>query len=342
MNDDERVSIVVPIYNVEDYLKKCIKSLVEQTYDNIEILLINDGSTDNSGKIIDQYSKSDNRIKVIHKENGGYGSVLEYAINNMKSNYFLICDPDDWLEKKAVELLIKTMKEQKTDFVVARKSLVYSDGKIQSDKNDFSILVNNKKYEDLTPFLNIPCSPHSKLYKTSFCKNIHFPKKINNTDFLLYQVYLSRIDSAVFIDEPLSNYFIDRPGNSFNEDLTITEKSFISNTIVTDESFKQINRNSDLYNYSIINLCIRALTYLAMINNNEKIDKNHKYRDILNSLINNSKENKKYIKRYFKANTPSKIKCSIKNILYSGMFNEQWRRLLINYLSKKIIKQRGK
>ena len=101
-----KVTIVVPIYNVEKYLPKCLDSLISQTFKDIEIWAISDGSPDNSVKIIKEYEKKDKRVKCIEKENGGYGSVLEYAIKNIKTKYFLICDPDDWISEDAIEVFI--------------------------------------------------------------------------------------------------------------------------------------------------------------------------------------------------------------------------------------------
>ena len=122
-----KVSIVVPIYNVEKYLPKCLDSLINQTFKDIEIWAISDGTPDNSVSIIKEYAKKDNRVKCIEKENGGYGSVLEYAIQNIKTEYFLICDPDDWLAKDAIEKLYNLAIKNKVDLVVGAKNLVYND-----------------------------------------------------------------------------------------------------------------------------------------------------------------------------------------------------------------------
>ena len=100
-----KVTIVVPIYNVEKYVAKCLDSLIKQTFKDIEIWAISDGSPDNSVNIVKRYAAKDDRVKCIEKENGGYGSVLEYAIKNIKTDYFLICDPDDWISDEAIETL---------------------------------------------------------------------------------------------------------------------------------------------------------------------------------------------------------------------------------------------
>lgn len=331
--ENSLVSIIVPIYNVEKYLKKCVNTLISQTYKNIEIFLVDDGSQDNSGKICDELKKEDSRIKVVHKENGGYGSVLEYAINHISGEYFLICDPDDWIEINTVDDLYETMIKNDVDIVVGRKKLVYMDDHEDSDEKEFATL-NEGKYDKLTKFLGIPCSPHAKLYKTELAQNIKFPKRINNTDFLLYIVYLSRVKSAYYLDKELANYFIDRPGNSFNEDTTITEKSIKSNAIVTKETYNQVNKESNMYTDIIMSLFIRSCRYLALF---KKVDiDNDEYKGIFNNIIDKSYKYRKYLKKYIKTTTLSKSKALLKISMYKMFWNENMRKLAILMLSKKI------
>ena len=122
-----KVSIIVPIYNVEKYVSKCLESLLRQSFSDFEIIAVSDGSPDNSKDIVLDYCKKDNRIKFIEKENGGYGSVLEKAIEHIESEYFMVCDPDDWLSVDAVEVLVNTLEKNNVDLVVGCKYLVYND-----------------------------------------------------------------------------------------------------------------------------------------------------------------------------------------------------------------------
>lgn len=100
------VTVLVPMYNVEKYVSKCLDSLISQTYKDIEIWAVNDGSPDNSRNIVLDYAAKDSRVKLIDKENGGYGSVLQMGIKKIKSPYFLVCDPDDWLEPTAIGKIV--------------------------------------------------------------------------------------------------------------------------------------------------------------------------------------------------------------------------------------------
>ena len=116
-----QISIVVPVYNVERYLKRCIESIINQTYNNLEILLVDDGSADNCPEICDYYSKVDNRIQVIHKKNGGLVSARKAGVAIAKGDYILNVDGDDWIEKDRVEVLVtKGIISEKPDMVYLR------------------------------------------------------------------------------------------------------------------------------------------------------------------------------------------------------------------------------
>ena len=99
------ISIIVPVYNVEKYLKKCLDSILSQTYKNFEVIIVNDGSPDNSQKIIDEYKKKDKRIIVLEKENGGLSSARNYGIEHANGKYISFVDADDYIEKDYVEKL---------------------------------------------------------------------------------------------------------------------------------------------------------------------------------------------------------------------------------------------
>ena len=96
------ISVIVPVYNVEKYLNKCLDSIISQTYTNLEIILIDDGSTDNCGKICDEYASKDKRIKVIHKENAGVSSARNYGIQCATGDWIMFVDSDDWIEFDAI------------------------------------------------------------------------------------------------------------------------------------------------------------------------------------------------------------------------------------------------
>lgn len=112
------VSVIVPVYKAENYLHKCVDSLLAQTFTDFEIILVNDGSPDRSGEICDEYAKKDSRIKVIHKENGGVSSARQCGIDNAQGEYTIHADPDDWVENNMLEELYRKAKEEDADMVI--------------------------------------------------------------------------------------------------------------------------------------------------------------------------------------------------------------------------------
>ena len=121
------VTIIVGIYNGERYLAKCIDSIINQTYENIEIILVDDGSTDNSSQICDEYAKADSRIRVIHKKNGGVSSARNSGISIAKGNYFCFVDQDDFLALDYVEYLYNLIINYKADISVVPQVIHFSD-----------------------------------------------------------------------------------------------------------------------------------------------------------------------------------------------------------------------
>jgi glycosyltransferase involved in cell wall biosynthesis len=116
--DSIKLSVIVPVYNVEPYIRRCLDSLLAQTYQNIEIILVDDGSTDNSGKICDEYAQKDTRICVFHKENGGIASARQEGLLHATGEYATNVDPDDWVEEKAYETMVDRLEEYHPDMLV--------------------------------------------------------------------------------------------------------------------------------------------------------------------------------------------------------------------------------
>ena len=130
-----KISVISAIYNAEKTLARCINSILEQTFRDFELLLIDDGSTDSSGKICDDYARKDNRIRVIHKYNEGVGATRQCGINNSIGNYIINVDPDDWIEQNALQLLYNTSTECNAAITICDYTLIRPDRNVyQSQK----------------------------------------------------------------------------------------------------------------------------------------------------------------------------------------------------------------
>ena len=115
--ENYKISVIVPVYKVESYLEQCISSIIKQTYKNLEIILVNDGSPDNCGKLCDIYAKKDSRIKVIHKKNGGLSDARNVALDIATGDYIGFVDSDDWININMYEVLINEAKNEDADIV---------------------------------------------------------------------------------------------------------------------------------------------------------------------------------------------------------------------------------
>ena len=203
--EDELISVIVPIYNVEKYLKNCIESILNQTYKNIEIILVDDGSPDNCGKICDEYSQKDKRIIVIHKENGGLSDARNKGLDIAKGKYVTFIDSDDFVEHNYIEYLYRAIKKYKTKIAQCNIYKVDRDnkiiGKIGYDEN--SIKENNIILGD---FLIQNVVVWNKIYAIELFKNIRFPVgKIHEDEFTTYKLFYNT-PKIVLINEYLYNY----------------------------------------------------------------------------------------------------------------------------------------
>lgn len=195
------ISVIIPIYKVEKYLDECLYSIVNQTYENLEILLVDDGSPDNCGKICDEYAQKDNRIKVIHKENGGLSSARNAGLDIAKGEYISFVDSDDVIDEKFIETLYKMCINNSVDIAIC-DYMRFTDT-IEKDKSENTINVYSSKKVQNDMYENIISEKvvvtWNKLYKKYLFEEIRFPVgKIHEDEFTTYKLlYASKSDIAV-------------------------------------------------------------------------------------------------------------------------------------------------
>ena len=211
------ISIIIPVYNVEKYLDKCVESIVNQTYQNLEILLIDDGSTDHSGEKCDEWTKKDKRIKVIHKENEGVSSARNRGLREATGEYIGFVDSDDYIEKDMYEIMLKEMKKDTIEFVMCDFYMVTTEDEIQkSDSGEYSIEVMSKK-QLIEKFY-----PAASIWKCLFVreqlKNIKFNENMNISEdlkFICDYVLTNCENNSIFIKRKL--YYYVRRENSITQ-----------------------------------------------------------------------------------------------------------------------------
>lgn len=182
----KKVSIIVPIYNTEDYLEKCIESILEQTYDNLEIILVNDGSSDSSLNICKKYESLDSRIVIIDKKNGGLSSARNAGLDACIGEYITFVDSDDFIEKETIEHLVNTAYKYKADIVSMKYQVVDADYKVIGQCNDtdqFGITDSLSYLKGIFQRIK-SCSVCDKLFAYKVWSNRRFKTGILNEDFL--------------------------------------------------------------------------------------------------------------------------------------------------------------
>lgn len=218
------ISIIIPVYNVEKYIENCLNSVINQTYDNLEILLIDDGSTDSSGNICDKYAETDSRIKVIHKENSGVADTRTLGVSRCNGEYYSFIDSDDYIDKEYIRALYEALIEHQADIACCAIAYVYPDGKkfcpLCQDKDD-SFVTTSKGIDIIEDILYgrslyLP-SCCLKLYKKSKIGNIVFPKYKIGEDFLASMDFYEKADKVVFINKQYY-YYLQNDGSVMHSD----------------------------------------------------------------------------------------------------------------------------
>lgn len=216
-----KISIIVPVYNVEKYLEKCINSILTQTYQNLEIILVDDGSMDNSGEICDEYAKKDERIKVIHKENGGLSDARNAGIEIATGKYIGFVDSDDYIGKDMYEYLIRLIQKENADISICGHKIVFQkeeNNEIKGEILDEEIEIwdTKKAIVELLKQEKIHDYAWNKLYKKELFEKIRYPKGRKMED--LGTTYKLFDHSKVIVLGNQKKYFyLQREGSIVNQ-----------------------------------------------------------------------------------------------------------------------------
>lgn len=284
------ISVIVPVYNVEVYLSRCIESIINQTYQKLEIILVNDGSKDRSGIICDDYKTIDSRIKVIHKKNGGLSDARNAGLEIAKGAYISFIDSDDWIELNMIEKLLNEAINNCAEIAIGRRYRVYQNEskKIESFQKypGAKIMTTEKALECLMSFCGFDMSVCDKLFKRELFTNIVFPYgKTCEDSFIIYKVF-SRANRLVYVNIALYNYF-------FREN-SITRNNKVNETVIeaTFEQMQFINRYYPKLKSSAASSYVIAILSVF----NEYIKRHQKW----NNILFYKKEARKYLKMTYK------------------------------------------
>jgi len=266
------VSLIIPVYNAEKSIECCVISILEQTYNHIEVIIVNDGSTDNSEEIIYSMSKLNDNIKYVKQENSGVSVARNHGISVSSGDYIMFVDSDDWLEKDCVEKMVNVLEATNSDYC-------FSDWYVEKMSGTYIDYVNKAFNPVLSADLlyrfyianRRGCAPWGKLYKRELItkNDIVFPKGLPYAeDYLFVLKYLSVAATCAYLNEPLVHYNCYQPGagskireNYFELQLEIEK---LKEQIVV-KSTKYKTSDKELLKISKLESYVSALLYLQLL-----------------------------------------------------------------------------
>lgn len=313
MQNNILVSVIVPVYNVEKYLVRCVDSILKQSYNNLQIILVDDGSNDKSALICDEYTKKDTRILVIHKNNGGLSEARNVGIDNAKGDYICFIDSDDFVRETYVKDLLSIILEYNADIAVCLFEKGNSDRfKDIIDENQPNIIVLNniealnKLYDEV---LNVSMIVvWNKLYSKNLFNKIRFPiGKIHEDEFTMPKL-LFEADKIVIINKK-DYYYFQSPNSIMRSEFKINRLDALE---AFEERINLFNKKglNELANKALSAYIYILIRYICIIDNlNDK-----KYQKAKNTLIKKLKDTRKFIFNTKKVSIKQKIQILIFSI----------------------------
>lgn len=338
------ISVIVPIYNVENYLAACLESILAQTFSDFELILVDDGSPDSCGEICEYYSKIDCRVKVIHKKNGGVSSARNKGINMAIGSYIAFVDPDDTIESNMYELLYENALNLQADLVVCpikTINLIHNTNNISSIWGSSNCILDQKEIKEyiIPSILNNKSyslvSSVNKLYRKALFNHIRFEEyKHHSEDARLNFNLLPLINKLVYVEQPLYNYYIrnrDSLTQVFRKNLY--EYIYDNKTLLIDICNKynlEIYKKRVKHHYSSVTLSYMNEVVNSPLTVNEK-------RRILSSILTDEE----FYKDILIYSSPSlyyralKFICILKNVdtLYIFVLAKKKLQTLVNNMS---------
>lgn len=226
------ISVIVPVYNVEKYIEKCLNSIINQTFQNFEVILVDDGSTDASGVICDEFTKKDDRFRVIHRENGGLSAARNTGINAAKGEYITFVDSDDWIKKELLGQLIILLESNGADI---SECSFFSDEKTIFNEEEQIYCYSNKEYmirllEDKIPGSSFFCG---KLFKKELFYNNFFSVDKKNCEDLFLMPNIIQKAAQIVVTNKRYYFYYQRPNSNMNN-----PNNYIKNQIAIAQAFR--------------------------------------------------------------------------------------------------------
>lgn len=275
-SSDPLVSIIVPVYNIAQYLERCVNSIIHQSYKNIEIILVDDGSTDNSGQICDSFKEKDNRVRVIHKINGGLSSARNAGLDIIKGEYIGFVDGDDFIDTYMYEELVKAILDNDADIVQTGFKHTDENGNIKDER-----IFKEATYDNLDEMFyqrfeekNIHVGVWTKLYKSEIFRNVRFFEGYVFEDYAVMPGLLNECKKFVVISGAFYNYCSNPQSISKSNVSLNTIQSRLKTPLHVLECIENIDKKYMGYAYRYI--CESSIAGYFKIKKTDRIDQKTK------------------------------------------------------------------
>ncbi len=282
------LSVIIPVYNAEKYLNRCLESVCNQTYNNLEVLLVDDGSSDSSGAICDNYADKDSRVKVFHVTNGGQASARNIGLSHATGQYITFVDNDDWIDDRMYEKLMELVDRYNCPITGCATIKEFSDGAVHNEYTKMESGIRSGKQCNIDILYQNSCTwgaLWNKIYKKELWEGISFPSGKQLEDYVVITKLFNSADQVYFFKEPMHHY-------SMRED-SQSKKGFSDQKLSVIESAEAIRdyflENSkdveilDASNYFVFNIMVMILwgCYRSDYDNKKGVLKSYKKRTII-------------------------------------------------------------
>lgn len=208
MKEEKKISIIIPIYNVEKYLPACVESILQQTYKNLEVILVDDGSPDRCPVICDELAQKDDRIRVIHQKNKGLSGARNTGIDNAQGDYLIFVDSDDTVEQTLVEELYTYAEKWNCAIVACGRNYIFEDGQIvcKIAHDESKVYGFEEAMQEMNSFRLFDMSAWAKIYREELFEDIRFPEgKLSEDYYIMYKLF-DKAQTIGYVAKPLYNY----------------------------------------------------------------------------------------------------------------------------------------
>lgn len=283
-----KVSFIVPVYNMENTIRNCINSILKQSMENIEVILIDDGSTDESGKICDEYAKNDNRVIVVHKENGGIADAMNAGLEIMTGDYILFVDSDDYVDARMAEIMLDRLLQENVDIVQCGYTIHTLGGKeVRRTRSIRTCISGNERVvESYFLYKGIGGNLSAKLFKAELFSGIRMPKGRMFADVPIIPYILHRCKKYLIIGEPF--YHVTANPQSASRG-TLNEKKYSDIQYNLETVTEFIKKYYPIMQYHVFYLKASTIAF-----NYEKIRNSNELKNVVGNM--------KALKHDFKVN----------------------------------------